>query len=89
MDSEITKMVSEILRPIIKECITEAIAERDEAKKKVERYLTTQDVCKSLGVDRSTLWRWNKENYLKPIKLGAKVRYLQSQINLIMEGGAQ
>lgn len=52
-----------------------------------ESYLTREDVCRLLSVDASTLWRWNKSSYLKPIKVGGLVRYKQSDILKLMEAG--
>ena len=49
-----------------------------------EKYLTTNEVSKRLGVDDSTLWRWNKIGYLKKIKLGNKVFYKESDILKLM-----
>ena len=51
-----------------------------------EKYLTTNEVSKRLGVDDSTLWRWNEIGYLKKIKLGNKVFYKESDILKLMEG---
>lgn len=50
-----------------------------------ETYLTVEDVCRRLSVDASTLWRWNKIGYLPKVKVGAKVRYRESDIKKIME----
>ncbi|KAB3719411.1 helix-turn-helix domain-containing protein, partial [Phocaeicola vulgatus] len=38
------------------------------------------DVCDT------TLWHWSKKNYLKPVKVGNKVRYRQSDIQKILGG---
>lgn len=51
-----------------------------------ETYITALQASKRLGVDRSTLWRWDKENYLKTVKIGSKVRYKLSDIEKILEG---
>lgn len=51
-----------------------------------ERYLTTNETAKRLGVDTSTLWRWNKTGYLKKIKRGSKVFYKESDVNTLVEG---
>lgn len=58
---------------------------RREAEAKSESYLTPNQVCKLLGVNRSTLWRWAKEGYLSPITMGGRSRYTQSSITKIME----
>lgn len=51
-----------------------------------ERYLTTNETAKRLGVDTSTLWRWDKTGYLKKIKRGSKVFYKESDVNTLVEG---
>lgn len=58
----------------------------EQAPKQEETYLTIEEVTQKIGCDRSTLWRWDKENYLTPVRIGAKVRYKQSDITKIMEG---
>lgn len=60
-------------------------AARREMEAKGESYLTSNQVCKLLGVNRSTLWRWAKEGYLSPINMGGRSRYKQSSITKIME----
>ena len=50
------------------------------AERVQETYLTPDEVAKMLGVSKSTLWRWNKNGYLKHTKCGCrpfykKVRY--------------
>lgn len=51
-----------------------------------ESYLTAQETAEKLGVDVSTLWRWNKSGYLKKIKVGSKIRYRESDVLKLMEG---
>ncbi|MEG1592699.1 MAG: helix-turn-helix domain-containing protein [Chryseobacterium sp.] len=53
--------------------------------KREETFLTPDETCEMLKVDRSTLWRWNKQNYLKGIRIGGKVRYRKSEICKMME----
>lgn len=45
-----------------------------------EILLTTAQASRFLNVDRSTLWRWNRENYLKPVMIGNRCRYRQSDL---------
>lgn len=51
-----------------------------------EKYLTPDEVCTMIGVSKNTLWRWEKDNYLTPIKVGRKSRYKQSDIITLMNG---
>ncbi|WP_319589645.1 helix-turn-helix domain-containing protein [uncultured Draconibacterium sp.] len=54
---------------------------------KSETYISVQTVGEMLDVDRSTLYRWAQQGYLKPIKVGGKNRYRMSDIKKIFEGG--
>ena len=53
---------------------------------KSESYLSAQETADKLGVDVSTLWRWDKSGYLKKIKVGNKIRYRESDVVKLMEG---
>lgn len=65
--------------------VSEAMAAK-EAEKKEEKYLTPDKVADIACVSKNTLWRWEKEGYLIPIKFGRKSFYKQSDINKILEG---
>lgn len=65
--------------------VSEAMAAK-EAEKKGERYLTPDVVADMVGVSKNTLWRWEKEKYLIPIKVGRKSRYKLSDVKSILEG---
>ena len=56
-----------------------------EEKQIPEQYLTPKQTTKKLEVSLSTLWRWDKENYLKPVAIGGKRRYKLSDINEILK----
>lgn len=56
------------------------------AETKEESYLSAQETADKLGVDISTLWRWDRSGYLKKIKVGNKTRYRESDIIKLMEG---
>jgi hypothetical protein len=57
---------------------------QDEAQ---ETYISPKKTAELLDCDLSTLWRWNKSNYLKSIELGGKRRYKMSDLKRILEGG--
>lgn len=46
--------------------------------------LSRREVSTMLGVDLSTLWRWDKMGYLKPVKIGSKVMYRASDIERML-----
>ena len=47
---------------------------------RTETYLTKKEVKQLCRVCDTTLWRWNKRDYLKPVKIGSKLRYRLSDI---------
>lgn len=54
--------------------------------------MTRQDVCRVLNVNYSTLWRWAKDGYLVPVKIGTKVFYRPTDVDAILynrKSGAQ
>ena len=54
--------------------------EEDIRSKNSEVYLTSKEVCDFLSIDNSTLWRWEKREYLKPLYVGGKKRFPKSEI---------
>lgn len=55
-------------------------------KQKRKSTSTKEEVKKMCDVCDTTLWHWSKKNYLKPVKVGNKVRYRQSDIQKILGG---
>jgi predicted DNA-binding transcriptional regulator AlpA len=58
--------------------------ERQVADAGTEKWLSPEQVSAMLGVDRTTLWRWKKQGYLKPAGIGGKIRYKTSDINKLL-----
>ena len=72
----------EFSNELINRAKNELSAEIAEARQ--ERYLTKEEVKQICEVCDTTLWHWAKKNYLKPVKVGNKVRYRQSDIQKIL-----
>lgn len=51
-----------------------------------ETYLSARETSAKLGVDLSTLWRWDKVGYLKKIRIGKSIKYKESDVRKLMEG---
>lgn len=51
-----------------------------------EVYYSVEETAKMFGIDKSTLWRWEKNCYLVPIRIGRKPKYRKSDIDALMEG---
>ena len=55
-------------------------------KAEEDRLLTKKEVMEKFGVCHTTLWNWNKNKILIPVKVGKKVCYRQSDVErLILE----
>ena len=65
----------------------EANRKREQETRQAEALLTTAEVKAKLGVSSTTLWRWQNSGYLTPCKMGRKVLYRQSDIDLLLKGG--
>lgn len=71
-------------RQLIRETKEELEKQISEAKE--ESYPTIDEVATMLNVNKTTLWRWAKRNYLIPVEVGGKRRYRMSDIKRILEG---
>lgn len=60
--------------------------ENEIADGKSDRLVTIEQAAGLLGVNRSTLWKWDKKGYLKSIQIGNKRRYRLSDVNAIIAG---
>lgn len=65
-----------------KEIVKEAM---DEKEKELEvknsgEFLTIEQVCGLLTVDKSTLWRWHNNGYLKKRRVGGRVLYSKNDV---------
>jgi excisionase family DNA binding protein len=52
-----------------------------------DRLVSPKETCEKLGIDLSTLYRWDKLGYLSKIKIGGKVRYRWSDIEKLIKPG--
>ncbi len=84
MESRLFAISIEELRYIIREEVEVAL-QKYITEPKEEEYLTITQAAKLLSIDRSTLWHWDKEGYLKKIHIGGKPRYKRSDIDRILQ----
>lgn len=54
-------------------------------KKKTETLLTPDEVASKYRISKVTLWRWAKDGLLKPVKMGRKSFYRQSDIERVFD----
>lgn len=77
-----------MLNPLI-DIIVERVSERVNPfmkKMEDEEYLTPQQTAEMLGVTTNTLWRWNRDSYLKNVKVGRKLFYKKSDVLKLLDG---
>ena len=55
------------------------------ADEKAETYLKPKEVAQLLDCNPSTLWRWQRKNFLVPCKCGGKRMYRQSDIDKLLK----
>ena len=70
------------LRLVIGEIVEDKMNEYNE-KNKEDTMITVKEALGILRVDKSTLWHWDKEGYLKKVHVGGKVRYRESEVKKI------
>lgn len=56
------------------------------AEKEPEKWLTRNECAKVFGISTNTLWRWQRDGYLVPHKVGRKTMYKQSEVDQLMNG---
>lgn len=74
------------LREVMKSFYQE---ERERTEQAIKRHrenptLDRKQTAKLLGVSLATLWKWAKDGYLVPAKIGTKVLYKPSDIDEIL-----
>lgn len=73
----------ECINGIWQQAKAEAAAEREAEKERPT--MSRNEAAHALGVTLATLWRWAKDGYLVPAKIGTKVLYRASDINALLE----
>lgn len=83
----ILQVAAQDLKTLLEEAIREVqvTSYKERLEQEDERLLSRKDVCALLNISDSTLWRWQNERYLTPIKIGNKSRYKYSEIKKRMK----
>lgn len=68
----------EVFREFYEKILEETQTEAD------QKMISVKEAAYMLGVDRSTLWRWEKKGYLIPARIGRKVLYRMADIKKII-----
>ena len=77
----------------LKECIDYAVQktrrelEEHVINEKTEKFFTAEQTAEMLGTTKVTMWRWGKQGYLVPRRIGGMIRYSSFDVQRILKGG--
>ena len=57
-----------------------------EEKPHHETYLQPDEVARICDVTKNTLWRWDRDGYLKPVHVGRRLFYKKSDVDKLLNG---
>lgn len=71
------------LNQIITDAVIEALTLFTQSKhdRKEEKLLTTNEACEVLRCSKPTLHKWKKEGVIPHVRIGANIRYKESDLN--------
>ena len=84
--SPVYMVTKDDLYQVVKTLCDEYLAEKQ--TETVDKLISVKEAVFLLNVDRSTLWHWEKRNFLLPVRIGRKVYYRMADIKKL-QGGAQ
>lgn len=62
------------------------VKEEQQQEQQPETYMTPTEVAGAFGVTKNTLWRWDRLNYLKPVRCGRRLHYKRSEVLALLNG---
>ncbi|WP_185269182.1 helix-turn-helix domain-containing protein [Chryseobacterium indologenes] len=57
---------------------------KDLGLKNDTEYLTREDVCSILKINKTTLWRWMKEKRIPSYGIGNRVYFIRSEVDQVI-----
>lgn len=84
-------ITEEQLKQMITNAILEAKEQAEEERKNAEEVaaMSRNEAAAKLRVSVHTLWRWARDGYLVPKRIGRRVLYLKSDIDKIIQKGVE
>ncbi len=79
-ENDIKKIVNDIVSEL-------KIGEKPIEEQPQERLLTTNEACEFLRCSKPTLHRWKKAGIVPFIRIGGNIRYRESDLTELIEGG--
>lgn len=62
------------------------VKEEQQQEQQSEEYMMPDEVAKLFGITRNSLWRWDRLNYLKPVRCGRRLHYKRSEVLALLNG---
>ena len=85
LDTMVNEMAQSIVAAQTKNAQSDCEAWMDVPEE--ERFLTRKETARLLHVNYTTLWRWNKQGYLRSRKIGGRhVMYKYSEVMALLNG---
>jgi excisionase family DNA binding protein len=85
LDTMVNEMAQKIVATQTKNAQSDCEAWMDVPEE--ERFLTRKETARLLHVNYTTLWRWNKQGYLRSRKIGGRhVMYKYSDVMALLNG---
>lgn len=84
-------ITEEQLKQMITNAILEAKEQVEEERKNAEEVaaMSRNEAAARLRVSVHTLWRWARDGYLVPKRVGRRVLYLKSDVDKIIQKGVE
>ena len=76
-ESELKELMEELMEDVLERFLSN---QKDEQPKE-EKLYNTQEACELLRCSKPTLHRWKKEGIIPHVRIGANIRYKESDIN--------
>lgn len=79
----IIKQFADLISQNVLEKVLEALSQNNNSSVEEEEWLTKEQACNMLGICSSTIYLWEKQNYIKAIRFGRRVRFAKSEVERV------
>lgn len=78
-------MIDEVIKKMVTEEVAKQLAQinREKPEPVNEKLLTTEEACNYLRCSRPTLHRWKQAGTVQHVRIGANIRYRESDLKKI------
>lgn len=73
--------LKELMEGLMGDVLERFLSNQKDEQPKEEKLYNTQEACELLRCSKPTLHRWKKEGIIPHVRIGANIRYKESDIN--------